>query len=36
MRAFGKPGGKTLSRERRRVGGGDPAGVEAERPGLFS
>jgi hypothetical protein len=36
MRAFGEPGGKTLSRERRRLGGRDPAGVEAERAGLFS
>jgi hypothetical protein len=31
MRAFSEPGGKTLEPMRRRLGGGDPAGVEAER-----
>jgi hypothetical protein len=31
MRAFSEPGGKTLARMARRLGGRDPAGVEAER-----
>jgi hypothetical protein len=31
MRAFGEPGGETLARMARRLGGGDPADVEAER-----
>jgi hypothetical protein len=31
MRAPGEPRGKTLARLRGRLGGGDPAGVEAER-----
>ena len=31
MRAFGDPGGKALAGLSGRVGGGDPAGVEAER-----
>ena len=36
MRAFGEPGGETLARLSRRLGGGDPAGVEAERARLFA
>ena len=36
LRAFGEPGLKTLARLRGRLGGGDPAGVEAERAGLFA
>jgi hypothetical protein len=36
MRAFGEPRGKTLARLRRRLGRGDPAGVEAERAGFFA
>jgi hypothetical protein len=36
MRALREPGGKTLARLRRRLGGGDPAGVEAERPRFFA
>jgi hypothetical protein len=35
MRAFGDPGGETLARMGRRLGGSDPAGVEAERARLF-
>jgi hypothetical protein len=31
MRPLGEPGGETLARVRRRLGGRDPAGVEAER-----
>jgi hypothetical protein len=31
VRAFGEPGGETLARLRRSVGGRDPAGVETER-----
>jgi hypothetical protein len=30
MGALGEPRGKTLARLRRRLGGRDPAGVEAE------
>jgi hypothetical protein len=36
MLAFGEPGGETLARMSRRLGGSDPAGVEAERPRLFA
>ena len=36
MRAFGEPGGKTLARLHRRLGGGDPAGVEPERARSFA
>jgi hypothetical protein len=36
MRAFGEPGGKTLARMGRRLGGRDPASVEAERPRFFA
>ena len=36
MRACPEPGGKTLARLRRRHGRCDPAGVEAERAGLFA
>jgi hypothetical protein len=36
MRAFSEPGVKTLARLRRRLGGSDPAGVEAERAGFFA
>jgi hypothetical protein len=34
MRAFGEPGGKALAGLSRRLGGGNPAGVEAKRAGL--
>ena len=34
VRAFGEPGGKALAGLSGRVGGGDPAGVEAERARL--
>jgi len=34
VRAFGEPGGKALAGLSRRLGGGDPAGFEAERAGL--
>jgi len=34
VRAFRKPGGKALAGLGGRLGGGDPAGVEAERPRL--
>ena len=33
---FGEPSGQTLARMRRRLGGRDPAGVEAERARLFA
>jgi hypothetical protein len=36
MRAFSEPGAKTLARLRRRLGGCDAAGVEAERARLFA
>jgi hypothetical protein len=36
MRALSDPGGKTLARLRRRLGGRDPAGVEAKRAGLLA
>jgi hypothetical protein len=36
MRALAEPGGEPLARVRRRLGGGDPAGVEAERARLFA
>jgi hypothetical protein len=36
VRAFGEPGGKTIARLRRRLGGRDPAGVEAERARFFA
>jgi hypothetical protein len=36
MRAVVEPGGKTLPRKRRRLGGSDPAGVEAERARFFA
>ena len=36
LRALGEPGGQTLTRLRRRVGGRDPAGVEAERARLLA
>jgi hypothetical protein len=36
VRAFGEPGGETLARLRRRLGGRDPAGVETERARLFA
>jgi len=35
MRAPGEPGGKALARLRRRLGGRDPAGVEAKRVRLL-
>ncbi len=34
MRAFGEPGGKALTGLSGRVGGADPAGVEAKRARL--
>jgi hypothetical protein len=36
MRALSEPDGKTFARLRRRLGGGDPAGVEAERARFFA
>jgi hypothetical protein len=36
VRAFGEPGGETLARLRRRLGGSDPTGVEAERARSFA
>ena len=36
MRAFREPGGETLARMRGRVGGRDPAGVEAEGERFFA
>ena len=36
VRALGEPGGKTFARLRRRLGGRDPAGVEAERARFFA
>ena len=35
MRACREPGGETLARLSRRIGGRDPAGVEAERAGFL-
>jgi hypothetical protein len=34
MRAFGEPGRQALAGLSRRLGGGNPAGVEAKRAGL--
>jgi hypothetical protein len=36
MRALGEPGGETLARIGRRLGGRDPASVEAERARFFA
>jgi hypothetical protein len=36
MRAFVEPGGETLARLSRRLGRGDPTGVEAERARSFA
>jgi hypothetical protein len=36
MRAFGEPRFQTIARLCRRLGGSDPAGVEAERPRFFA
>jgi hypothetical protein len=36
LRAFGEPGGETLTRLRRELGRCDPTGVEAERPRFFA
>jgi hypothetical protein len=36
MRALSEPRGKTLTRLRRRLGGRDPAGVEAERARILA
>jgi hypothetical protein len=36
MRAFGEPGGETLARLDRRLGGSDPTGVESERARFFA
>jgi hypothetical protein len=36
VRAVREPGGKTLARMRRRLGGRDAAGVEAKRARFFA
>ena len=36
LRALREPGREPLARLRRRLGGSDPAGVEAERARLFA